>query len=62
MMSNWEQQGIPNPGSSSAIARGCACPRMDNRYGRGVTVAHDLCFYVAAGCPVHAPIVDTAPL
>lgn len=62
MMSRWEQRGIPNPGSTEADAAGCLCPRMDNRNGRGIHIHRDLCFYVTAGCPLHAPVRDTAPL
>jgi len=38
------------------------CARLDNGWGRGFTVDKELCFYVTAGCPLHAPIENTAPL
>lgn len=62
MISRWEQVGIPNPGSSAAQAHGCRCPFYDNHRGRGFAVKGELVFWVTAGCPVHAPMEDTAPL
>jgi hypothetical protein len=60
--SRFEQQGIPNPGSRDAQARGCECAVMDNHYGAGFPLDGELCFYITMGCPLHAPVEDTAPL
>lgn len=43
------------PGSIEAFAAGCKCPRMDNRWGRGIYddengVAQ---FVTAQNCPLH---------
>lgn len=55
MKSRWEQQGIPNPGSTEAADLGCLCARMDNHHGRGFEMDGELCFYITMGCPLHAP-------
>lgn len=62
MRSRWEQQGIPNPGSVQAIDRGCLCAVLDNYHGRGFRMKGELAFWITMGCPLHAPITDTAPL
>lgn len=50
-----ENNELPNPGSEAAIARGCACPAMDNNYGTGV--GNGL-FWINAQCPLHQdPVV-----
>jgi hypothetical protein len=38
-----------------AIAQGCGCPEHENIYGRGwyVIKGGTVCFWVAAGCPLH---------
>jgi len=62
MISRFEQQGIPNPGSAAALDRGCECAVLDNHHGRGFPYGKELCFYVTVGCPLHSPVEDTAPL
>jgi hypothetical protein len=62
MRSRWEQQGIPNPGSQAAQDRGCECPHYDNHKGQGFIMEGELVFWIAVGCPMHAPMEDTAPL
>ena len=62
MMSSWEQAGLPNPGSEEAWKRGCMCPGMDNGWGRGFPLRGELQFWITVGCPLHAPVEDTAPL
>lgn len=43
----------PNPGSDAAIELGCYCPVMDNNHGKYPPWPGD--YWVAQGCPVHAP-------
>lgn len=62
MRSSWEQKGVPNPGSNEAHDRGCLCPYYDNHHGRGIPMDGELCFWITLGCPLHAPMEDTAPL
>ena len=62
MRSRWEQRGIPNPGSKAAQHRGCECPFYDNYKGKGFVKDGELVFWVLVGCPLHAPVEDTAPL
>lgn len=44
------------PGFFAAIANGCTCPRIENRYGRGVTLGSFAApqFIIHADCPLHA--------
>jgi len=62
MRSRWDQKGIPNPGSQAAQDRGCECPVYDNHSGRGFVMHGELEFWITMGCPLHAPMQDTAPL
>jgi hypothetical protein len=62
MISRFEQQGIPNPGSARALDLGCECAVLDNRRGQGFVMDKELVFYITMGCPVHAPMKDTSPL
>ena len=62
MRSSWEQKGIANPGSEQAQARGCRCPYYDNHSGKGFVMDGELQFWITVGCPLHAPVEDTAPL
>lgn len=45
----------PNPGSAEALAAGCKCPRMDNRYGKGMYTDDDgqAQFVINMECPLH---------
>ncbi len=48
------QTGVPNPGSDEAIERGCICPVLDNRYGRGINFSGEYTVFVyTVGCPLH---------
>lgn len=62
MRSRWEQQGVPNPGSDKAMEKGCECPTMDNHRGKGIIYKGEVAFWITMGCPLHAPVKDTAPL
>lgn len=62
MRSSWDQRGIPNPGSQKAQDRGCICPFYDNHRGKGFVMKGELVFWIMVGCPLHSPVVDTAPL
>jgi hypothetical protein len=42
----------PNPGSEAALAQGCKCPVIDNRYGKGIRDDRDE-FWINNGCPLH---------
>jgi hypothetical protein len=42
----------PNPGSTEAVKRGCKCPVIDNRYGKGVRDDREE-FWINGGCPLH---------
>jgi hypothetical protein len=42
----------PTPGSPEAVAEGCKCPVIDNRYGRGVRDGSDE-FWFNLTCPLH---------
>jgi len=46
---------IPNPGSKEAIAKGCACPVLDNNNGEGMNTGSTVLYYVARDCPIHCP-------
>jgi hypothetical protein len=49
---------VPNPGSPEAVKKGCLCPVMDNRRGRGCGRTGengDPLFYMDEACPVHRP-------
>ena len=60
-----DNQGVPNPGSPEALARGCACPVLDNAHGRGIpwprTYGLDPeehpSFWINADCPLHGTSV-----
>jgi len=62
MRSSWEQRGIPNPGSPKAQDLGCECPYYDNHKGKGFVMDKEVVFLIVVGCPLHAPMEDTAPL
>jgi hypothetical protein len=62
MRSSWDQRGIPNPGSDKAHDLGCECPTMDNHRGKGFVMDNEVVFWITMGCPLHAPMEDTAPL
>jgi len=62
MRSSWEQRGIPNPGSPRARDLGCECPHYDNHHGKGFVMDKEVVFWIVMGCPLHAPVEDTAPL
>jgi hypothetical protein len=42
----------PTPGSPESVAKGCKCPVIDNRYGKGIRDDRDE-FWINAGCPLH---------
>lgn len=46
---------IPNPGSREARDKGCACPVIDNGYGRGYRYAPgtETQFVIHPDCPLH---------
>lgn len=46
-----EATGIPNPGSAKAIKKGCICPVLDNRHGKGAFDCNG--FWITEGCPLH---------
>lgn len=50
----------PNPGSVEAQEQGCTCAVMDNHYGRYAPYPPDG-WWIAAGCPVHAPEPEPDP-
>lgn len=44
-----------DPGSKSAINKGCTCPVLDNHRGKGIpTVDGKPVFWISADCPLHA--------
>ena len=45
---------VPNPGSTSALNRGCICAVLDNAHGQGY-MGNPNRFVITEGCPVHAP-------
>jgi hypothetical protein len=47
-----EMTDTPTPGSPEAIKRGCTCPVLDNRYGKGVRDDRDE-FWITYYCPLH---------
>ena len=47
---------VPDPGTDEALAAGCTCPVIDNRYGRGYLGQAGV-FVYTCGCPVHAPTI-----
>lgn len=49
----------PNPGSDDALAAGCQCPVLDNGHGKTAPYPPDG-WWIAAGCPVHAPHARSA--
>lgn len=53
MVKKQKKEAVPTPGSSEAVAQGCTCPVTDNRYGAGILIGKDLCFYHFDGCPLH---------
>lgn len=52
-MTTAEMVPVPAPGSDAALDAGCTCPVVDNGHGR--CPLPDGNWWVAAGCPVHAP-------
>lgn len=53
MKSEWEKQGIPNPGTKKAQDMGCTCPVMDNHGGHGFIVDGEIRFWINCECPIH---------
>jgi hypothetical protein len=45
---------VADPGSTDAVAEGCTCPVMDNRYGEGVPGYPEGTFWINEGCPIHS--------
>lgn len=43
-----------NPGSKEAIAQGCACPIIDNHYGKGFPRGGKVVFWISELCPIHS--------
>ena len=43
----------PSPGSDEAVDKGCTCPVMDNRKGKGAYGDPPM-FWINAECPLHA--------
>lgn len=43
------------PGSDEAVALGCTCHRIDNRYGAGNVGAHGTYYCHDMWCPYHHP-------
>lgn len=44
----------PPPGSDAAVAAGCECPVLDNRYGRGYLQPNgEVWHWHNAECPLH---------
>lgn len=49
-------EAFPNPGSKAAAKKGCRCPVMDNRYGKGYHFDEETgtyLFVVNLECPLH---------
>lgn len=46
---------LPKPGSDAAVAKGCTCPRMDNRNGEGIG---DGMFWLSPTCPMHSKPIE----
>lgn len=51
-MPKLKQIKVPNPGSKEAQTIGCACPVMDNCYGKGYMGRENI-FIVNSSCSVH---------
>lgn len=47
------------PGSDEAIAEGCECPILDNRYGKGAYKAEG--YIVSFDCPIHETEQEEKP-
>lgn len=48
-----------DPGSASAYAAGCQCPRRDNHHGDGMFRHDRIDYYVlATDCPLHGHLVE----
>jgi hypothetical protein len=44
----------PNPGSPEAQDQGCACPVLDNHYGRGMKGKDgEALFWINGECTIH---------
>ena len=43
----------PNPGSPEAVERGCTCPVIDNRHGKGFEMRGEIVFWHNGDCPLH---------
>ena len=51
--------GRDDPGSKSAINKGCTCPVIDNNHGKGVsTLSGDILFWMDDGCPMHGHVIE----
>lgn len=52
-------EGAPNPGSDSALKRGCTCPVLDNNHGRRAPWPARCDtpegWWTTTGCPLHSP-------
>lgn len=53
MMRKWVSRNYP-PGSDKALDKGCTCPVMENRHGKGLRGDEEEVWYVYSDdCPVH---------
>lgn len=51
--------GRDDPGSRSAIRKGCTCPTSDNLHGKGITTLDgDVYFWMDDDCPLHGKTKD----
>lgn len=52
--------GRNDPGSKSAIRKGCTCPVEDNNFGKGVNnLDNEPMFWMNQDCPLHGNDQDT---
>lgn len=46
--------GRDDPGSKSAVKKGCLCPQMDNAHGKGIPASDgQVLFWMTDECPMH---------
>lgn len=44
---------LENPGSPSAVGKGCTCPIQENKHGFGIDMGDGPVFWTAPSCPLH---------